>query len=192
MPNENHHSVSIRLATTADAAALAALTRELMQYERELAQETSTVNPWAATEDELRKQISLPNTNFFVAESETKIVGFLRAVVVGLELSREEIGVVGWLEAKLEKLAKWIFTKILRRPRPAVKVESGYIAGAYVQPGFRRCGIGRALATATEQWFQQQGLQHSELHVLFTNEAARAMWEELGYEPLALGMRKKI
>ena len=50
----------------------------------------------------------------------------------------------------------------------------------------------RALAEAAETWFSEQGLKNSELHVLFNNEAARQMWEELGYEPLALGMRKKL
>jgi GNAT superfamily N-acetyltransferase len=73
-----------------------------------------------------------------------------------------------------------------------MQVESGYIAGTFVTVEARQLGIGRALATAAETWFSEQGLKNSELHVLFQNEAARRMWEELGYEPLALGMRKKL
>ena len=80
----------------------------------------------------------------------------------------------------------------MRRPRPTVQILSGYIAGVYVAATARNRGIGRMLALAAEAWFSEQGLKNSELHVLYHNETARRMWEELGYEPLALGMRKKL
>ncbi len=183
---------TIRDARESDTSAIAALTRELMIYERGLSEPVHEVNPWAATIEELNKQLRLPNTRFFVAEREQQIVGYLRAVIVGRKLPREELGLRGWLKDGIERAARWGFIFLMRRPRPAIQVESGYIAGTFVSLAARKLGIGRALATAAEIWFSEQGLKSSELHVLFHNEAARQMWEELGYEPLALGMRKKL
>ncbi|MFN7927299.1 MAG: GNAT family N-acetyltransferase [Blastocatellia bacterium] len=192
MNQETNNSFTIRSATLDDAAALARLTRELLTYERELSQTTNEVNPWAASVDELQKQLLAPNTQFFVAQFEREVVGYIRAVIVGRQLPREEIGWRRWLKDVIERLARWAFVFVMRRPRPALQVESGYIAGAFVALHARRLGIGGALARAAEQWFSEQGLKNSELHVLFHNEAARRMWEELGYEPMALGMRKKL
>ena len=192
MSNDTYNLFILRNATLADAAALATLTRELLVYERDLSNAPREVNPWAASLEELHKQLRLPNTRFFVAEKEQQVVGYIRAVIVGRKLPREELGWTGWLKDGIERAARWGFTFLMRRPRPAVQVESGYIAGTFVSVASRQLGIGRALAAAAERWFSEQGLQNSELHVLFNNEAARQMWEELGYEPLALGMRKKL
>lgn len=192
MTHATSHAFIIRSATLDDAVALARLTRELLLYERELSQNTNEVNPWAASIDELQKQLNAPNTRFFVAEQQGQVVGYIRAVIVGRQLPREEIGWSRWLKDLVERIARWGFVFVMRRPRPAIQVESGYIAGTFVTAEARRLGIGRALAQAAEQWFSEQGLKNSELHVLFHNEAARRMWEELGYEPLALGMRKKL
>lgn len=192
MSENAHKSFHIRSATLADAGALATLTRELMIYERNLTHTPREINPWAASLEELHKQLRLPNTRFFIAEKDGQVVGYIRAVAVGRKLSREELGWKGWLKDAVERIARWGFTSLMRRPRPAVQVESGYIAGTFVAAKARQIGIGRALVTAAENWFAEQGLTHSELHVLFNNETARSMWEELGYEPLALGMRKKL
>lgn len=192
MTNDPHNSFSIRNATFDDAAVIAKLTHDLLAYERDLSNAPREANPWAASLEETNKQLRLPNTRFFVAEKGGQVVGYLRAVIVGHTLPREELGWIGWSKNIIERIARWGFTKVMRRPRPAVQVESGYIAGTFVALEARQIGIGRALATAAETWFSEQGLKNSELHVLFNNETARSMWEELGYEPLALGMRKKL
>jgi ribosomal protein S18 acetylase RimI-like enzyme len=192
MANEIRGAFCLRRATWEDAAVLAVLTRELLLCERALAQTTNELNPWAASIEELEKQLLAPNTCFFVAEREHEIVGYIKAVVVGSHLHRDDIGWVRWLKALLERAARRSYTFLMRRPRPAVQIESGYIAGIFVTKEARQLGIGRALALAAENWFSKQGLKSSELHVLFNNEVARRMWEELGYEPLALGMRKKF
>lgn len=192
MADNSGNTFIIRSASLEDAAALATLTRQLLIYERELSGTTNEVNPWAASVEELQKQLRTPNTRFFVAEQEQQVVGYIRAVIVGRQLPREEIGWMQWGKTVIERLARWGFTFVMRRPRPVMQVESGYIAGAFVTNESRRLGIGAALALAAEHWFSEQGLKNSELHVLFNNEAARRMWEELGYESLALGMRKKL
>lgn len=192
MTDETGNPFIIRRATLDDAAALATLTRELLVYEQELSKTTNEINPWAASLDEMQKQLRAPNTHFFVAVQKQQIVGYIRAVIVGRQLSHEEIGWKRWIKDAIERIARKGFTFVMRRPRPAMQVESGYIAGTFVMADVRRLGIGGALARAAENWFSEQGLTNSELHVLFHNEAARRMWEELGYEPLALGMRKKL
>lgn len=192
MSQSTNNSFLIRNATLADAAALATLTRELLLYERDISHLPRTANPWAASLEELEKQLRLPNTKFFVAEKEGQVVGYIRAVIVGRKLSRAELGWIRWLKDGVERVARWGFTFMMGRPRPAVQIESGYIAGTFVVEEARQLGIGRALANAAENWFTEQGLKNCELHVLFHNESARRMWEELGYEPLSLGMRKKL
>ena len=192
MTKQTLNLINIRPAVLADAASIAALTRELLSYEREMSRATAEINPWAASIEETLKQLQAPNTRFFVAEYEQKIVGYLRAVIVGTQLPREELGWRRWTKDVVERLARRSFTFVMRRPRPTVQILSGYIAGVYVAATARNRGIGRMLALAAEAWFSEQGLKNSELHVLYHNETARRMWEELGYEPLALGMRKKL
>ena len=82
--------------------------------------------------------------------------------------------------------------RALRRPRPNVEAAGGYIAGAFVRQDARRANAGRMLVAAAEDWLRTQGITNSELHVLYFNEGARRFWEEIGYEPLTLGMRKKL
>jgi GNAT superfamily N-acetyltransferase len=192
MTDDPNNMFVIRLAVMNDIAVIASLSRELMLYERQLSDSLHEMTPWAATIEELQKQFQVPNTRFFVAEKEGQVVAYLRAVIVGRPLPRAELGWKGWLKDGIERAARWGFTFAMRRPRPAVQIESGYIAGTFVRKEARQVGIGRALVTAAERWFSEQGLKNSELHVLFNNETARSMWEEFGYEPLALGMRKKL
>jgi ribosomal protein S18 acetylase RimI-like enzyme len=87
-------------------------------------------------------------------------------------------------------LVRRAFNFVLQRPRPNVAMVGGYIAGIYVRSDARRTNVGRALVAAAEAWLQAQGAPAGELHVLYNNEAARLFWQELGYEPLTLGMRK--
>jgi ribosomal protein S18 acetylase RimI-like enzyme len=96
------------------------------------------------------------------------------------------------IKAWLIKQGKFWFDKTFQRPRANAEHLGGYIAGAYVLPEWRRSHIGRALVTAAENWLREIGMPTSELHVLFENESAREFWTSLGYEPLALSLRKKL
>lgn len=177
----------IRPADPGDAQALSRLVRDLLLYEREIADSRNFINPWAATESEILKQLASPEMQFFIAEANGNLVGYLRAVIAGREAPKAP----GFRKV-VEKLARWFYYKVLGKPRPALTIESGYIAGVYVVPEMRREGIARELVEAAENWFKAVGLGASELHVLFRNEAGRKLWEELGYQPLTLGMRKRI
>ena len=48
------------------------------------------------------------------------------------------------------------------------------------------------LVAAAEEWLRAQGITSAELHVLHVNDGAKQFWEEVGYKPLTLGMRKKL
>jgi GNAT superfamily N-acetyltransferase len=194
-------AVKVRVATLEDAAPLAELARALLEHERSLVEAAGELNPWAASREELRKQLQLPNTRFFVAErvagrraggEERRVVGYVKAAVIGKQLTRHELGWARWLRRLIEQAGRWAFVTLLSRPRPPVQIEKGYIAGAFVHPDARRSRVGRVLVAAAEDWFREQGIETCELHVLEANGGGRGFWEEVGYAPVSVGMRKKL
>lgn len=192
----SHHTEAtafqIRAARANDAEAIAALARQLLEYEQGLHQGMGSLTGWAASAAELRKQLLRPNTHFLVAESDTGLIGYIKLTLHGRQLSRQELGTVRWLVDRLEQAARRTVNVLLRRPRPNVEIVGGYIAGIFVLPSARRSRAGHALITAAENWFRTQGVSACELHVLYTNETARSFWEREGYTPLTLGMRKEL
>mgnify|MGYP002784235143 CR=1 FL=1 len=186
------NNLLIRAAQMADAATLATLSRQLLLHEKSLNETMGELTRWAATETEIRKQLVRPNQRFFVAETDGEVIGYLKVMVAGKQLTRKELGLARWLLDRLEISARRVVNFLLRRPRPNVEAMGGYIAGAFVHPNARRAKVGQQLLAAAETWLRAQGITSTELHVLFINEGARAFWEEAGYKPLTLGMRKKL
>lgn len=182
----------VRVARRGDAEALALLSKELLQYEQQLNQQMGELTPWAATAPELRKQMQQPNIKFFLAERGGELIGYLKVVAYGRRFTRQETGWHIWLKEKLIEAARQAFDFLLHRPRPNVEPAGGFIAGAFVKPEARRSHVGRALVHAAEHWLQSQGMKSSELQVLHANAEARQFWESLGYEPLVLGLRKRL
>ncbi|MBI1761873.1 MAG: GNAT family N-acetyltransferase [Acidobacteria bacterium] len=183
---------TVRAARLTDAAALAQLAQALLAHERQLNAQMGALTPWAASPAELHKQLRLPNTQFFVAESAGEVVGYLKVVALGLTPDRQVLGWRGWLKENCIKLARRAFDLVLRRPRPNLEQTGGYIAGIFVNPAARRDHAGRALVAAAEAWLRAQGLGTGELQVLCANTIALQFWESLGYEPIALSMRKPL
>ncbi len=192
MANANNNALRIRAARNEDAGALASLARQLLVYEKSLNETMGDLTAWAASADELRKQMLRPANRFFVAEKDGDVIGYIKVVLHGQRLTLEELGWMRWLIDRMEEMARSFLTLALRRPRPNVEAVSGYIAGAFVHPDARRANAGRMLVAAAEDWLRTQGIATSELHVLYFNEGARRFWQEIGYEPLTLGMRKKL
>jgi RimJ/RimL family protein N-acetyltransferase len=60
--------------------------------------------------------------------------------------------------------------------------------GLMVAEGYRRRGIGRGLMEAAETWAREVGVRKIELHVFPHNEAALALYEQLGYR--RVGVRR--
>ncbi|MBL8186676.1 MAG: GNAT family N-acetyltransferase [Acidobacteria bacterium] len=188
----SQNNLLIRTAQMADAATLATLSRQLLLHEKSLNETMGELTAWAASEAEIRKQLARPNQRFFVAETDGEVIGYLKVIVTGQQLTRKELGLTRWLLDRLEISARRVVNVLLRRPRPNVQAIGGYIAGVFVAPNARRAKVGQQLLAAAETWLRAQGITSTELHVLFINEGARAFWEEAGYKPLTLGMRKKL
>src|SRR5262245_11338766 len=203
MSTHDQKPAIIRLATSADAAHLSSLAHRLLLYERSLNEGMGEVTRWAASPQELRKQMRRPNVRFFVAEKTgpagPEIIGYIKIVIHGRRMKRDELGVTRWLVHVIEQAARRIFNFIFRRPRPNVanfegspENAIGYIAGVFVRPQDRRASVGQAMVSAAENWLRAQGVKTSDLHVLSANESAWRFWEQAGYKPLTLGMRKKL
>lgn len=192
MTDAHYNSFLIRAARTEDAGALASLARQLLEHEKSLNETMGELTSWAASANEVRKQMLRPDNRFFVAEKDGQLIGYIKVVAHGREWTRGELGLARWLANRFEQTARATFNFLLRRPRPNVEAVGGYIAGAFVHAGARRLKIGRSLVAAAEDWLRTQGIASAELHVLHINREAKQFWEEVGYKPLTLGMRKKL
>ncbi len=182
----------VRHALKADAQAIASLAHQLLTYENSLDRSMGELTSWASSPSEILKQMRQPNLRFFVAERGGEIVGYIKVMVIGVRLSRTEIGFWRWTIGVIDQTARDIFNLIFRRPRKNVEQFGGYIAGLYVDPGVRRSGAGAQLVETAESWLRKHGIPTCDLHVLFANEAARRFWEARGYLPLAVGLRKPL
>src|ERR1041384_3494082 len=74
-------SYRLRVALPSDAAMLATLARQLLVYEHTLNESMGELTPWAASADELRKQILQPHQRFFIAERNGELLGYVKAVI---------------------------------------------------------------------------------------------------------------
>ena len=183
---------SIRVANEEDAAAIAELSRNLLEFEKSLNGGMGQLNPWAGGVEEILKQMMRPDTLFLVAVINGEIGGYIKTIIVGHQLGPAELGFARWLLGLVESGGRRIFNFLLRRPRPSVVLSGGYISGIFVRAEHRRSNTGHLLVKAAEDWFRQHDIATADLHVLFANSAAREFWEELGYQPVSLGMQKKI
>lgn len=90
-------------------------------------------------------------------------------------------GLDGFLAAQVKRLPPHLATD-----RPKV----GFISELFVRPDARRRGTGRALVEAAFDWFRRADVGSIELHVLVGNEGGRRFWEQLGFVPELVQMRR--
>jgi len=82
---------------------------------------------------------------------------------VTLVAEAEDGRLVGFAEVGVRSVAEGC------PPGPA-----GYLEGIWVEPGWRRRGVARALLEAAEQWARERGLGHFGSDALLDNEASIA------------------
>jgi len=70
----------------------------------------------------------------------------------------------------------------------AVVLEEAELESVAVDDAWRRCGVGRALSEAVFGWAGMRGAKQVRLEVRAANEAAQALYRELGFE--TRGMRR--
>jgi RimJ/RimL family protein N-acetyltransferase len=123
---------------------------------------------------ELAQSVGSEPEGWLITDGEWRTVGeerrYLRAIRksehAAVFVAETDEGLVGRLS-------------ISRDPHPA----SRHVAdlGLMVAQEARRQGVGRALMAAAEDWARVVGVLKIELHVFPYNEAALALYEELGY-----------
>jgi GNAT superfamily N-acetyltransferase len=92
-----------------------------------------------------------------------------------------EAGLAGFLAAQVKRLPPH-----LAGDKPRV----GFISELFVRPEARRRGTGRALVDAAFDWFRRADVGSIELHVLVGNAGGRRFWEQLGFVPELVQMRR--
>jgi ribosomal protein S18 acetylase RimI-like enzyme len=60
---------------------------------------------------------------------------------------------------------------------------SAFLTAVYVAPDWRGRGLGRAVSEAVIDWARERGFESIRLHVADWNDAARRVYESLGFEP---------
>ena len=69
---------------------------------------------------------------------------------------------------------------------------TGYILGIFVEPEFRRYGIGSYLLSVAESWCRDKGFLNISLNVGWYNEGARLFYESHGYKVRSEVRRKDL
>jgi ribosomal protein S18 acetylase RimI-like enzyme len=80
----------------------------------------------------------------------------------------------------------WLNTRLVSA-RP-----SGFIYALDVEESFRRRGYGRQAMLELEHVARGMGLKQLALHVFAHNDAARALYESLGYQIASLNLSKEL
>ena len=105
-----------------------------------------------------------------VVSGRDDVVRVAEEAVLGVAQQPDAMPLVGFCAAKLEAVAG--------SPR-------AYVNTLDVMPQWQRRGLGRALLRAVETEVQRAGARDVGLHVSVENEAARRLYEGLGYRCLA-------
>ena len=156
--------IVIRPATTADADAVGAMWRKLVDYHQALDRDL----PEAATDgahryaELLKQRIDDPFTRAFIAEDKGHQVGFVLGMIVDLV------------------------------PDIFAQEPCGFLADIYVDTPYRRRGVGRALVRALLGWFKEQGAPYFDWHVASANTEGLAFWRSLGGRELMMRMRADV
>ena len=98
------------------------------------------------------------------------------------QLARDDAGV--WLGLSTNGEAVGFAEASIRRDyvNGAGTSPVGFLEGLYVDPVWRRSGVGRALVEAVEQWTRQQGCSELASDALIDNTASHAAHVAYGFE----------
>jgi GNAT superfamily N-acetyltransferase len=67
-----------------------------------------------------------------------------------------------------------------------------YVKGFYVEPRWRRQGIGRAFVREIAIWLNEQGVYRVDLHARSDTPAALAFWRAVGFDLASYRMRRYL
>ncbi|HEY8923359.1 MAG TPA: GNAT family N-acetyltransferase [Polyangia bacterium] len=91
-----------------------------------------------------------------------------------------------------EGVCGFVVVRVVDTPREATMTprRRAHVEMIGVEEGARRRGIGKALMKEAEQWAAGRGCAEVVLTVWSDNRAAEALYEAIGYEPIARVLRK--
>jgi ribosomal protein S18 acetylase RimI-like enzyme len=148
------NSITIRIATAADAEAIALLSNGLLDMHADRNILFRTVPGYEQySADYIRSEIELPNTKFFLACDDNKIIGYAMVMVMD-------------------------------RPKLFQVQKKGNIATTYIDDEYRSRGVGKLLIDAIKNWLRSEKVTVIDLMVTRTNPRGQKFWEEQGFEPL--------
>lgn len=154
----------IRRARPEDVPLIGRLWESLVDYHHQLDHNL----PTAANDggrlyaQRIQGRLADTHTRVFVAEEDGRVVGYVLSVIVDMP------------------------------PEMFAHTVGGFLADIYVEPDYRRHGIGRELVNAVVAWFQSCGATYYEWYVAAENAAGHAFWESVGGRNLMIRMRSEI
>lgn len=156
--------VLIRPAAEADAAAVARMWEQLVEYHRQLDGDlpSATLDGAQRYAKSLVERVHDSHTCTYVAEANGQLIGYVLGVIVDFP------------------------------PEMFQQPPSGFLADIYVESAYRRSGVGKALVDALTAWFKAHGLTFYEWHVAARNESALAFWREMGGRDVLIRMRADL
>lgn len=156
--------VVIRPARAADVETVARLWEALVAHHRALDDSLPDLTPLGMVRyaRRLEDQLDNPMACVLVAEASGEIVGYVLGVVVDLA------------------------------PEMFAQEPSGFLADIFVEEGWRRSGIGRALVQSLAEWFRQRGMRYFEWHAAARNAEALAFWRGVGGREVMVRMRAEL
>lgn len=154
----------IRPVTTADAPYIADLWAALVAYHQALDADLPGAAPNGAARyaKRLVQKLDDPATCALVAEEEGRVVGYIMGMIVDL------------------------------MPDMFAQEAGGFLADIYVDPAYRRNGIGRALVVALQEWFRARQVTHFDWYVAAANTEGLAFWRSMGGREVMVRMRADL
>jgi len=177
VPETRPQHFRLRQARRRDLPALTHLFRQHLEYHAAL-DPRYTPGSDAQLSSFLSSHLDGPESVIFVAETAAGLQGYLVAQM------REESRPPTW------------WSRLWLRLRPGRELFRyamvGYIIDCFVRAESRRQGLGRALVEAAVAWCRRQGAVEMEVGVLPANEAGRKFWEQMGFRPCRIEMRREL
>lgn len=156
--------IVIRGVTLDDADILSEMWLALVAYHQTLNEDL----PGASQGGEIRysrrilERLDDPFTRALIAEVDGQPVGFVLGMIVDL------------------------------MPDIFAQEPTGFLADIYVEPEFRRLGVGRKLVNALRGWFRQQQVKFFDWHVASHNPEGLAFWRSVGGRDVMVRMRAEV
>lgn len=142
------------------------------------------------------------NNQFFLAEQNGKILGFIRLNIYlgnNLERLRSSAPEPSWKRFTPRRIVRKILVRVLswlekplETPPLLAQRRIGYIADLYVLPEARRQKIGSQLVDQALAWFKGKQIDLVYLQALSENQAGVQFWQKQGFSSFRYFMRKKI